>query len=953
MAEPVWKGEERDTPKPAGGAVRPEPPKPARRHPHWGRRKRRLRRAALWLAGVGIVGTVAVLVAFRLHRPAEWRPGEEDLPEITQNLSRGLPAEAPAARFTDVTAAAGLGGFRAFAGERSSQLPEDMGAGLAWGDFDNDGDDDLFVVSAGGALTADPATWAPSKLYENLTRGPDGGEPGRFRQVADFPDTRIVGMGAAWGDADGDGWLDLAVTGYDALLLFHNDHGHLSLDRSFPAPAKGFWSGVTWGDFDGDRDLDLYVGGYVRYVEDPTAREKVSRQYGHAVPYTLNPVSYDPERNLLFENDGHGRFTEVAERLGVANPEGRSLSVLWRDFDDDGRLDLYVANDVSDNAFYLNRSDGGGAAFEDAGLAAWVADYRGAMGLAAGDYNRDGDDDLFVTHWVAQENALYDSLLADVRERDRKAEAAGNRPGPALPAGIAFSDLAAPLGLGQVALRFVGWGTELVDLDSDGWLDLVVADGSTFERKDDPTKLEPQVPMVLWNRRGEHFYDLAPSSELLSVPHVGRGLAVADYDLDGDPDVAIVQLDGGVQLLRNDMTPHAAKSPAARSPEAHALEIRLVSRTPDGALHGSGDGATVVARAGGAILRRQVTDASYLSQSSRTLHFGLGAARGVDSVEVHWLGGAVETYPALAAGALWELREGDPAPRRVLSFGTAGGGAGTASTTSATASPAGPSAVSPVPDDPKQRTLLFWQTERAAMDAIKREHDLPKAAGLFRRALALDPKHEDSHYYLAACLAAQGKTDEALEHLRELARIDPQSHRAFKRWGTLEAAMARTPAELEEASRALERALELNQEETGTLLVLGEVALMQGKPDLARQRLAWATTTNPKAVGGFYLRGYLAWKAGDAKAAAGLLRQARAALGPEWKPAGAAAEGDVQQTMHVEETPLARFWNAWNGEADPAAAYAPLDAYLRARAGITPAFGRNSINPRGVALPAA
>ncbi len=853
MGEPVRQGGEPETPEPAGSEGRAG--RAAARHPHWGRRKRRLRRAALWLVAVTAAGTIALLVAYRLHRTAQWRPGEEDLPEITQNLSRGLPAEAPAARFTDATAAAGLGGFRAFAGERSSQLPEDMGAGLAWGDFDNDGDDDLFVVSAGGALTADPATWAPSKLYENLTRGPDGGQPGRFREVREFPDTRIVGMGAAWGDADGDGWLDLAVTGYDALLLFHNDHGHLSLDRSFPAPAKGYWSGVAWGDFDGDRDLDLYVGGYVRYVEDPTAREKVSRQYGHAVPYTLNPVSYDPERNLLFENDGHGRFTEVAERLGVANPEGRSLSVLWRDFDDDGRLDLYVANDVSDNAFYLNRPEHGRAAFEDAGLAAWVADYRGAMGLAAGDYDRDGDDDLFVTHWIAQENALYDSLLADVRERDAKATAAGKPTGPALPAGVAFSDLAAPLGLGQVALRFVGWGAELVDLDSDGWLDLVVADGSTFERQDDPAKLEPQVPMVLWNRRGEHFYDLAPSSELLSVPHVGRGLAVADYDLDGDPDVAIVQLDGGVQLLRNDMTPHAGPKAAG----ARSLEIRLVSRTADGELHGSGDGATVVAHAGGAILRRQVTDASYLSQSSRTLHFGLGAARGVDSVEVHWLGGGADTYPALAAGALWQLREGDPVALRLASFGAAGAAPANGSETSRAAD----SAPFRVPDDPKERTLLFWRTERAAMDAVKREADLPKATRLFREALVLDPEHEDSHYYLAACLAAQGETDEALEHLRELARIDPQSHRAFKRWGTLEAGLARTPAELAEASRALEKALALNQEETGTLLVLGEVALMQGKPDLARQRLEWATTTNPKAVGGFYLRGYIAWKRGD------------------------------------------------------------------------------------------
>ncbi|HSL82569.1 MAG TPA: CRTAC1 family protein, partial [Thermoanaerobaculia bacterium] len=598
MAEPLKK----DPVRPAGAS---EPAlKPRRkRHPHWGRRRRRLVRAAWSLGVLGVAGAVAVAWAYLAARPETWRPGEE-LPEITRNLARGLPAEAPRPALVDVTAEAGLSGFRTFAGERSSQLPEDMGSGAAWGDFDNDGDDDLFLVASGGPLTADPAAWAPSKLYEN--RG-----DGTFLEVSDFPELRIVGMAAAWGDADGDGWLDLVVTGYDTLALFRNREGRLVRDESFPPPGagpEGFWAGAAWGDFDNDRHLDLYVTGYVRYVEDPGGREEVSRQYGRAVPYTLNPVSYEPERNLLLRNRGDGTFEEVAEELGVANPEGRSLGALWHDFDDDGRLDLYVANDVSDNVLYLNRSEGEWG-FEDAGHAAWVADYRGAMGLAVGDFDRDGDDDLFVTHWIAQENALYSSLLADARERESTGAA-----GPALPAGIGFTDLAAPLGLGQSSLRFVGWGTEFVDLDADGWLDLVVANGSTFESKDDPTRLEPQVLQLFWNQRGEHFHDLAPGSDVLTVPHVGRGLAVSDYDLDGDPDLLVVQHGEGVQLLRNDMA-------AGRS-----ISLRLVSKTADGELRGFGDGARVTAKVGDAVLRRTVGGASYLSQSSRTLHLGLGEA---------------------------------------------------------------------------------------------------------------------------------------------------------------------------------------------------------------------------------------------------------------------------------------------------------------------------------------
>lgn len=905
MAEPLNSVVPEPESEVAGGGRSPA------RHRHWGRRKRRLRRAAWTLAAVAVAGTLLGLWACRASRPEVYRPGE-DLAEITENLSRGLPADAPALRFTDVTAGSGLEGFRTFAGARSSQLPEDMGSGAAWGDFDNDGDDDLFLVAVGGPLTADRGSWAPSKLYENRT--PPGGEAA-FREVASFPETRIAGMAAAWGDADGDGWLDLVVTGYDALLLFRNDRGTLVRDESSPPLSdgqKGFWAGASWADFDGDRDLDLYVSGYVRYVEDADARAQVSQQYGHAVPYTLNPVSYDPERNLLFENRGSGegwaRFDEVAEELGVANPEGRSLGALWHDFDDDGRLDLYVANDVSDNALYLNRSDGPDR-FEDAGHAAWVADYRGAMGLAAGDYDRDGDDDLFVTHWIAQENALYDSLLMDVKERD--AARTDGKSGPALPAGIGFSDLAAPLGLGQPALRFVGWGTEFVDLDGDGWQDLVVANGSTFESRDDHTQLEGQVPLVLWSRRGEHFHDLAPGNELFTVPHVGRGLAVSDFDRDGDPDLAIVQLGEGVQLLRNDM--HTGRS----------LGLRLVSRTADGELRGFGDGAKVTARlrtadGGEVILRRAVGGASYLSQSSRVLHLGLGDAERVDELEVRWLGGGTDVYRDLQAGAVWELREGEAEPRRL---GDAGSPGSAARVETGAADP-------DLPTDPKERTLAFWQAHRAGMDAIKKDQDPVKAEPHFRRALALDPEHEDARYYLAAALVSQGRVDEALEHLRELARRNPQSHRAFKRWGTLEAAIATSPAELAEASRALERALELNQEETGSLLVLGELALMQGDPALARQRLEWACATNPKAAGGFFLRGYVAWKEGDPAASRSLLAQAREALGAEWKPAGTVAEGDTKQKMHEEHSPLARFWETWNGEATPDTAYAELDRFL-------------------------
>jgi tetratricopeptide (TPR) repeat protein len=831
---------------------------------------------------MAVVVVALALWAARATRPAVRRPGEA-LPEITDSLARRLPPEAPTPRFVDVTVAVGLGDFRTFAGRRTSQLPEDMGAGAAWGDFDGDDDDDLFLVAAGGPLDAPPAQRAPSRLYENL--GAD-----TFRMVESFPEIRILGMGAAWGDADGDGDLDLAVSGYDTLLLLRNDGaGRFSRDARLPSPA-GYWAGLSWGDFDGDGDLDLYVCGYVQYRAAGEGPRGASRQYGASVPYTLNPASFEPERNLLFENRGAADFEEVALLWGVSNPTGRSLSALWHDLDDDGRLDLYVANDISDNALFLNRGD----TFEDAGLAAWVADYRGAMGLAVGDWNRDGDDDLFVTHWLAQENALYDSRLRGAPP----SPPAGLLDSAAQAIRLTFSDLSAPLGLGAISLPLVGWGTEFADFDGDGWLDLVVANGSTLEDARDPARLVPQRPLLLWNRRGEFFHDLAVQVPELATPRVGRGLAVSDYDRDGDLDLLIVHLDGGVQLLRND------------GQRGRWLELALHQRLPGGRW-GAGEGATAVAWVGGVPLRRSVGGASYLSQSTRVLHFGLGEAEAADRLEVRWPDGSVERHGPLAAGQRWRIRQGEGDPVRVASR-------------AATA----PSAAIPLSRD---RLAEFWRVQRAAMDALKIERDVHQAEALLRQALALDPAHEDSRYYLAHCLWAQGRGQEALAELEELRRRSPMSHRAHRQWAAYRALSGGGDADLAAAARAAERALEINREETGALLLLGEIALLRGQAGKAAERLALACRTNPRAVGGFFLQGFIAWRDGDQLRAADLLRRARAARGEGWVPPGAVAEGDVLSRMHRDESPLSRFWQEWDGSPDPSRAFTSLAAWLARR----------------------
>lgn len=881
------------------------------------RRQRRLIGTLLVLGVAGLVGGAGLIWKAQRQRPEAYRPDERS-EDITSELARLLPPEAPRPRFREVAEAAGLGGFRNFAGERSSQLPEDMGPGLAWGDYDNDGDDDLFLVGAGASMNTPESRWPRSVLFEN--RG-----DGMFAEVAAFPEIRVRGNGAAWGDFDGDGFLDLVVVGFDALRLFRNDAGSGRFVRDMRLPdLPGFWTGVAWGDYDQDRRLDLYVCNYVDYRASEADRDRLSDQIGTAVPYTLNPASFAGGRNALFRQTAEGGFTNVAAALKVENPEGRSLGAVWHDFDQDGWLDLYVANDVSDNVYYRNV----GGRFEDISHPAWVADHRSAMGLAVGDFDRDGDDDLHITHWVAQENALFENMWADLNGLSARPEVrrppattpvgAGSNP-PVVPSQrIRFVDIADRVGLGQTALPYVGWGTEFVDLDHDGWLDLVVANGSTIEAEGPgPRRLVPQELFVFWSRAGASFHDLAPLDAELQRPHVSRGLACADYDGDGDMDVAVADLGEGVRLFRNDMA------------QGRWLKVRLRSRPAAGSGSGSGsaEGSVAIAWLDGVPLRRSVTGSGYLSRGSHTLHWGLGTAARLDRLEVRWHAGGTNVLGDLEPDAMYEVAEGESSARRIPDSGAPtsrkprqdepGAAGSVASRTSGVGGGA-----------ERRQVLEFWQKQRAAMAAMKTEGNNAKAAELFREAIRLDPRHEDARYYLGLCLASLGDAPGALEALEGLQRLNPNSHRAWQQWGVVRALAARSPSDLEASEAALAKAQSLNPEETGALLILGEVALLRGQADLADERFAAATRTNPRAAGGFFLRGYLAWQRGDRAAAGALLEQAKVALGPEWKPVGTTSEGDVLRRQHIETTPLARYWERWDGSPEPERSYAELSKHL-------------------------
>jgi enediyne biosynthesis protein E4 len=879
---------------------------------------RRIRRATWTISCLIVLLLIGAIVAWRIHKenaPEEYIPGE-DSKDVTSVLDRNalaavvpavpkvqptknsverrtidplanpgmkLPAGAPAPQFTDVTKLAGFGSFRQFQGARTSQLPEDMGSGLAWGDFDNDGLDDLFVVSGGGSLDLPDAQLAPSVLYRNLGDG-------RFERVKGFPELRIRGMGAAWGDYDNDGYLDLVVTSYDRIYLFHNNHDGTLTDVTHKTGLdryRGFWTGAGWGDYNRDGYLDLYVCGYVKYKAGER-NDSSSTQFGLEVPFTLNPASYEPERNLLFRNNGNGTFTEIAHELGIDNPDGRSLSAIWHDFDGDGWPDLYVANDISENKLYLNKH----GTFVDAGRSAWVEEYRGSMGLAVGDFDRDGDDDLFISHWIAQGFAMYQSLLTEQKGMNSE---------------LHFTDVAANMGVGQPSLQKIGWGTSFVDIDSDGWPDLVVANGSTFERKDvSPRVLQPMPSFLFWNVQGSFFHDLTFWNRSLSQPHVSRGLAVADYNNDGAMDIAIVDQGEGVRILRNDI------------PQGNWIELRLHSRVPpNNAAVGFGDGATVTAWLGDVPLRRTIGSASYLSQDSHRVHIGLGAATKVDRLEIRWLRGPEENWQNLGINRIWDITQADP-QARVFSPRSLNVALNVAQ--------ALPSSSAATMD--KATLAKFWSKQHAAMDAMKREQNCASAIPLFREALALNPQHEDSHYYLANCLVTSGDLRSAIAELDTLARINPQNHRAFQRKGELLAASASSRSQLEPARQALSAALAINSEETGTLTLLGEVSLAEGKLLEAEQDFTRACLANSHAADAWFLRGYIAWSEHKTRQANAMLAATRTARGKDWKPAGSVLEGDVHRRMYNGAGFLSIFEQEWNGTSNAAQAYASLNKYL-------------------------
>ena len=532
--------------------------------------------------------------------------------------------------FVDVTNEAGIQ-FQHSSGTRSSLLPEDMGSGAGFADIDNDGDIDLYIVNIPGPFIQEGVAARSPRPYK-------GNANALYRNNGDGTFTDITraagvghqgyGMGCVFADYDGDADLDLYLTNYGENVLYRNNGNTTFTDVTAAAGVGcGLWStGAAFADVDGDTDLDLYVCNYVTYdLEQLEQMKEESLQSGKPVPSALNPHVFEPQDNVFYRNNGDGTFTDTTDETDIAAAGGRSMQAIFSDFDNDNDLDLYVANDTSTNHVY--RNDGGGR-FTDVSDESWAADFRGSMGLTAGDYDADGDIDLFMSHWVDEENALYRNLLKEA-VGNRQQSAAGKESFVAENQHIRFVDESYTAMLAEESIKQIGWGTSLFDYDNDGDLDIFVTNGSTFQELRQPEALIPQADMLFRNNGDETFTDVSERAGITALPlRVGRGATFGDYDNDGDVDIFIVNNHAPPTLLRNE-----------GGNRNNWLQVKLVGsgENPDAI------GAKVqVKTADQTQIREIYAGDSYMSFNSLIAEFGLGDATQIETLQVTWQNGETQ-----------------------------------------------------------------------------------------------------------------------------------------------------------------------------------------------------------------------------------------------------------------------------------------------------------------------
>ena len=537
---------------------------------------------------------------------------------------------AGAITFEEVTKAAGIDFHLTCGGAGKQYIMESLCGGVAFFDYDNDGWADIFLVS-GSTLADLRAGKSPqSKLYRN-------NHDGTFTDVTARAGLAATGwgFGVAVGDYDNDGYDDLYVTYLDHAVLYHNNGDGTFTDVTAKAGVgnPGRWgTSAAFGDYDNDGHLDLYVANYVELDLDhlPEFGSSVFCRY-RGIPVSCGPRGLKGSRDRLYRNNGDGTFTDVSDRLKVDEGAAYGLGVLWLDYDNDGCEDLYVADDSSPSLLYHGDCKGG---FAEVGVGAGVAysdDGReqAGMGIDAADYDHSGRQSIAKTNFSDDHNNLYHN------------DGEGG-----------FTDAAGASGFGPISIPFLGFGVKFADFTNAGWPDLLVVNGHVNPQVDqyDFGVTYAERDLLFQNRHNGKFTEAGEAAgAALRQRHVGRGLAVADFDNDGALDVLISQLDGPPELLRN------------TSKTGHWLRIKTVGSKSNR----DGFGARVTVTAAGMTQMQEVrANSGYLSASDARLHFGLGAASTVESIVVRWPSGQIDTVRNQAGDQDLTIEEGRGVTKR-------------------------------------------------------------------------------------------------------------------------------------------------------------------------------------------------------------------------------------------------------------------------------------------------
>ena len=562
-----------------------------------------------------VIGLAAALVGVYACGPSSSTP-----PAIP-------PAEEPAGPpvFDDVTAASGVA-FTYRNGEEAEHFAiiESLGGGVALFDFDGDGLLDVFIPG-GGRYNGKAVLGNPCKLFRNLGKFKFEDVTGRVGLDGEYQYTH----GAAAFDFDNDGHPDLLLTGYNRLVLLKNEGGKRFADVTKKAGLNdNLWSSAAaWGDLDGDGFPEVYVTHYADWGfanNHPT-----DCTYDGKTRDVCQPRKFTPLPHTLYRNNRNGTFTDISEQVKLRK-DGRGMGVLIADVNNDGRPDIYAANDTDDNYLYMNRGKRGEIVLDEVGLYSGVARdekgiANGSMGLDAADYDRSGRASIVVTNYENELPALYQN----------RSDAANAR--------FTYATLAS--GLATIGGSYVSWGTSFFDFDHDGWEDLMIVSGHAIRF---PTKIDRrQKPLLMRNQKGQFRSVTASGGAYFREVHNARGAAFGDLDNDGKIDAVVSHLNEPVAVLRNVAETDANKWVGFELVGAGKRDVvgaRVLVETADGTEK-----------------RFQKGGASFASTNDPRHVFGLGTAK-VTKVTVHWPSGKAQEYAGVEPGAYWKLTENEEKP---------------------------------------------------------------------------------------------------------------------------------------------------------------------------------------------------------------------------------------------------------------------------------------------------